>query len=478
MTGQVIRHPNAPDAEASIEGPVNLSAEQALLGAILYDNEALACIGHYLQPRHFAEPLHGRLFELAKAGIDKGGVVDLILMAEQLAEERALQELGGVRYLADLVEQAPPAANAPDYAKLVFDLAMRRDVVTICNIGSKAARTANDGSAFEVVSEIRRHIEALEHDAAPEDATMIEAPKAAADAIAAMQDLATHGRTRGLMTGLRCVDRRLNGLKPGALVVIGGRPGMGKTALARAIAHGAAVRNPNHAFLFVGVEMGPDEMMQRELSALTHESGDGIEYRAMASGALTPMDFMAMRDAERRVPPNLILDDCPHIGVDDVRRKVWSLSRRRKLGAVFIDYLQLMRRPTAMGRNEASVIAEMTQALKQTARQAGVCIVLLSQLNRGVESRDDKRPMLSDLRESGSIEQDADAVLFPFREHYYLAKQEPKGGGDKHLDWEMRCQDTLRRLDVICAKQRQGPEGTDRQRYFAEFDYIEDDRDA
>jgi len=470
----------APDDRASAgigedRPPANIEAEQALLGSLLCYNEALPRIGHYLQPRHFAEPLHGRLFEATTAAIDKGGLADLILIGEQFAADPAFVELGGVSYLADLVDRAPPAANAPDYAKLVFDLAMRRDVLAICAIGAKVARIANDGSAFDIVSELRRHIEALEHDAAPEDASMIDAPQAAAQAIEAMQDLATHGRTRGLMTGLRCVDRRLNGLKPGALIVIGGRPGMGKTALARATMHGAAVRNPGHAFLFFGIEMGPKEMMERELAALTHEAGEGIEYRAMASGSLTSMDFMTIREAEKRVPPNLTLDDCPALSVEDVRRKVWSFGRKAKVGAIAIDYLQLMRRPPANGRNEASVIAEMTQALKQIARQAGICIILLSQLNRSVESRDDKRPMLADLRESGSIEQDADVVLFPFREHYYLAKHEPKAGGDRRQEWEMQCADTYRRLDVICAKQRQGPEGTDRQRYLAEFDFIEDD---
>jgi replicative DNA helicase len=291
-----------------------------------------------------------------------------------------------------------------------------------------------------------------------------------------MGDLAQNGRTRGLMTGLRCIDRRLNGLAPGASVVIGGRPGMMKTGLARNIAHGAARLNPNWLFPFLSIEMGPDEMMQRELAALTHEAGEGIEYRAMASGKLTPFDLNAIRVAQRKVPANLILDDCHSLGVDDVRRKIWSLGRRGRVGAVFIDYLQLMRRPPMNGRNEASVISEMTKELKLIARQAQVCVVLLSQLNRSVEQRDDKRPQLSDLRESGSIEQDADAVLFPFREHYYLVKAEPKETETaKHLDWEVKCEDVRHRMDVICAKQRQGPEGVDRQRCFPAYDLVEDD---
>jgi replicative DNA helicase len=330
--------------------------------------------------------------------------------------------------------------------------------------------------AFDIVAELRRAVEEIENAAAPEDTGIVTAHDAADLAIAEMEDLARHGRARGAMTGLRCIDRRLNGLLPGAMLVIGGRPGMMKTGLARNIMHGAAVRNPHLLFPFFGLEMGSGEMMQRELASLTQENREGIEYRAMGSGALTALDFQAIKSARQRVPSNLLLADCPSLSIDDVRRRVWALSRKGRLGAIAIDYLQLMRRPPANGRNEASVISEMTQALKQLAREAGICVVLLSQLSRAVEQRDDKRPQPWDLRESGSIEQDADAILFPFREHYYLVKAEPKKSDtDKHLAWEMACEDARYRMEVICAKQRQGPEGTDRQRCFPEYDLIEDE---
>lgn len=468
-------HPNHRSAADSSTAPANIEAEQALLGALLYDNQAATCIGHYLQPRHFHEPFHERVFGQILEMIGRGERAEVILVGQRFAQDPSFLDFGGLAYFADLVDRAPPAANAPDYAKAIFDTALRRDLLAICERAARSAVTENDRPVFDIVSDLRSDIEATERDAAPDDVSMVDAPRAAALAIANMQDLAAHGRTRGLHTGLRCVDRRLNGLAPGAMVVIGGRPGMGKTALARNIAHGAAVRNPNRLFAFFGIEMCPEEMMQRELSALTHEAGEGIEYRAMASGSLTPFDFQSLAAAEQRVPPNLILDDCPSLSTDDVRRKVWSLGRRGNVGAVFIDYLQLMRRPAANGRNEASVVSEMTHALKLIARQAGITVVLLSQLNRSVESRDDKKPQLNDLRESGGIEQDADAVLFPFREYYYALKAEPKASETtKHLDWEVQCQDLRRRLDVICAKQRQGPEGTDRQNYWAEFDFIED----
>jgi len=463
-------------AETVVDVPINIEAEQALLGSILYDNTALGLINGTVKAAHFFEPFHQRLFEAITSEAAAGKMAEPIILAGRMSKDPAFAELGGLAYLADLVDRAPPAASAADYAREVFDQALRREIMQVCEVGLKTAREASDIAAFEVAANLRRELELVELDAAPGEASMIDAPKAAEEAVAKMREAAAHGRPRGLMTGLRCIDRRLNGLKQGAKIVIGGRPGMGKTSLARGIVHGAAERNPGHLFLFLGLEMGPEEMMQRELSSLTYQLGDGegVEYRAMSSGSLTPLDFMNIEEARRRVPPNLILDDCAGLSVEDVERKVWALSRRGKIGAVAIDYLQLMRRPKANGRNEASVLAEMTMRLKLLARRAGITLILLSQLSRQVESRDDKRPHLADLRESGSIEQDADVVLFPYREFYYLQKAEPPPG-PKHLDWEVRCEEVRRQLDVICGKQRGGPEGTDKQRFFAEYDHIEDE---
>jgi replicative DNA helicase len=378
--------------------------------------------------------------------------------------------------LGDLTEQAPASSNAPEYARIIFDMSQRRDLIHLCQEMGGAAMRDRETPAFSLAAELRAEAEIIESASAPEDATMIAAPALAEKTLASLRTLMQEGKPRGRMTGLRCFDRRLGGLKPGSLVVIGGRPSMGKTSLARAALHGAAVRSPDHTFLFLSIEMGDEEMMQRELAAMSHDVGEGIEYRAMGSGKITPFDMMVLE--RLRHPANLVFDDCASApSLDDVRRKIWSKARKGKVGAVVIDYLQLMRRPEARGRNEASVLGEMTMGLKHLARQAETCIILLSQLSRQVEQRDDKKPQLSDLRDSGSIEQDADAVLFPFREFYYVERAKPADSAksDRKLEWDIRCEELRRKLEVICAKQRQGPAGYDLQRYFAEFDHIADE---
>lgn len=461
-----------------VDMPGSLEAEQALLGVLLYDNGSVEQV-EGVTVDHFSEPLHGRIFKLITEMVERRQMADPITLRSALEGDPAFADIGGISYLADLVDRAPPATSIRDYARTVADAGIRRAMVSLGQDITVLGREPGSRSAFECLSLVRAELEKLETASTPAEHSMITATEAGEQAIEQMRQLAASGKKRGAMTGLRCVDRRLGGLRQGALIVVGGRPSMGKTSLARAIAHGAATRNPDQNAVFMGIEMGPEEMMQRELSALSWELGDNgqfdpIQYRAMSEGALTHQDFATLKVAQQRVPSNLILDDCHSLSFEDVRRKLWTLQRRRKVSVVVIDYLQLMRRPAAQGRNDATVLGEMTAGLKQIARQAKTCIVLLSQLSRAVESRDDKRPQLSDLRESGSIEQDADAVLFPYREAYYVERNEPKGTGPDHREWEMRCHELRTQLDVICAKQRQGPVGSDKQFYEAGYDFIAD----
>jgi replicative DNA helicase len=450
--------------------PSNIDAEQAIIGCALYENSVVKDLDA-LTPAHFFEPLHASAWSLILARSQRGEPFDPIWLSDQLGSEQAFHDLGGIGYFADLVANAPNPASARAWAEAVIGTAQRRDILALSAKLANGALTA-DVAPFDLICTAERELGQMVQDAAPASVNMIDARSSAMITLDEIEREAEAGRSKGYMTGLRCFDRRLRGLRPGWLVVVAGRPSMGKTSLGRAAAMGCA-RKTSANVLFFALEMARRELDERTLSQLSHLDGDGIAYKEMSGDRLSPSERLRLRGLAHKVPTNFIIDDSPVLSVSYVRRRVLALKRRGPLAAVFIDYLQIMDRPDAKGRNEASVIGEMTKALKQLAREAETCVVLLSQINRGVESRDDKRPQLSDLRESGAIEQDANAVLFPYREAYYLERAEPKDVR-KQDDWRMACAEVHRRMDVIAAKVRQGAVGTDQQVYFAEFDHVED----
>lgn len=455
---------------ASLALPVNIDAEQALIGCAIYDNRAFGGLDETLKPEHFFEPFHQRVWAAMAERASAGRSVELPWLLECFATDPAFQGLGAA-YFAQLIDVAPPAASAATLAETIISTHRRRQVI---ELGEEMCFEARQGdtSPYDVICEAERRLSRLVQDAAPPSVNMIDARSSVLSTLGEIRQEAQQGRSKGYMTGLRCFDRRLRGLRPGWLVVVAGRPSMGKTALARAAALGAAQRTKDQV-VFFALEMARRELDERTLSQLSHQAGEGIAYKDMNGDTLPPEDLSYLDKLAQRVPTNFIIDDSPVLSVSYVRRRVLALKRRAPVAAVFIDYLQIMDRPDAKGRNEASVIGEMTKSLKQLAREAQTCVVLLSQINRGVESRDDKRPQLSDLRESGAIEQDANAVLFPYREVYYLERSEPKDP-NKRTDWEMACAEAHRKMDVIAAKVRQGAVGTDHQTYFAEYDHIED----
>lgn len=437
-------------------------AEQSLIGALLYRNGLLEGLAD-VKPEYFFDPFHQRIWDEAACMIRRGDLAEPVGLAEKIGGDDTL------RLLADLSERAYPGM-ARAHADVVINHARMRDVLAVADEIRQSARTGND--AFELIAWSEKVFSRMVQDAAPAATNMIDAQASAFASIDEMDAESVSGRAKGYMTGLRCFDRRLRGLRPGWLVVVAGRPSMGKTALARAAAFGAA-RKTKAQVVFFALEMARRELDERSLSQLSFEARDGIPYKDMSGEALSADDRRKLRDLAHKVPKNLIIDDSPILSVDYVRRRVLAMKQRGPVAAVFIDYLQIMDRPDGKGRNEASVIGEMTKGLKQLAREAETCVVLLSQINRGVESRDDKRPQLSDLRESGAIEQDANAVLFPYREVYYLERAEPKSDG-KRIEWETEVELKRRNMDVLAAKVRQGAVGTDHQLYYAEYDAIQD----
>ncbi|KQS55921.1 hypothetical protein ASG17_07675 [Brevundimonas sp. Leaf363] len=458
--------------------PLNLEAEQALLGCLMFENEAWRLVHDAVTGPDFSEPFHERLFSEIARLIGAGKLAEPRTLQQAFDDDQAFHDFGGLSYLLDLIDRAPPSAFSRDYAEQLADTAVRRRLIKMAAVAMQSARS-REHSGYEAVAKARAELETAERGSAPEDALFQNAYEAAQTRMGRLElELAT-GKPKGVQTGLSCFDKRLGGLMPGSVIVLAGRPGMGKTALLGNVLYGAALQNPTKLFAGFSLEMDTDQLNDRALSRLTVREDQPVSFSDIAKVMpLTSFDMQALHAAKGRIPKNLWLRDRAGVSLEDVSRAVWAMKRRGELAAIGIDYLQLMRRPALAGRNEASAIAEMTGALKNLAREAKITVVLLSQLNRSVESRDDKRPMLSDLRESGSIEQDADAVLFPFREVYYLQKAEPKAGTDTHLDWEMKVADLRTHMDVIIAKNRHGGEGSEPMSYRAEIDLIEDRRAA
>lgn len=456
----------------------NLENEQDLIGCLMHNNSRYPEFSH-VGSHHFAEPLHQRIWEVMASQIEAGGTASLGSLRTALRGDPALDDMNKVAggdYLALLCDKTCHPSYAADCATAIIDDWTRRSAMEIGQNVIGLASSTNPRPALEVLSYARQAFSELEGQSGVSEAEFQPATAVATSVIEQLAENLRTGRQMGKRCGLRCVDYRMGGFHPGALVVLAGRPSMGKTALARAMAHGCAVHNPKDEVLFLGIEMSPSEMMERELSSLTADTDTPVEFRDLSNGKLTPQDMATIHRVSGQVPANLVMKDCPSLSIDDVRRAIWTRRRKKPLALVVIDYLGIMRRPDARGRNEASVVAEITGALKQLARQAKCTILLLSQLNRGVEAREDKRPMLSDLRESGAIEQDADFVLFVYREAYYLSRTTPPRGQER--DHDMRLMDVAHQLEVICAKARRGAVGMDLQNYQAEFDHITDMRGA
>jgi replicative DNA helicase len=453
--------------------PLGLESAQGLIGCVMADATIFREVSH-VRPGQFAEPFHGRLWAVIGELISTDRTADIHTIADRLADDPAFRDLGR-DYLWNLFDKSGATTLARQHAESVVEAHTRRVGSALLAEASRSLLDAAGAPAATLIGQLRGDLERLEQDAAAVDGDLLDAHAAAVALVDALDEEAISGRERGAMTGLRCFDRRMRGLRPGWLVVIGGRPSMAKSGLMRAAAYGAAERNRDAAVLIFSLEMERREVAERALSAASHSAGDGIAYSEF--GRLQPYERSQLRSLQAAMPRNVLIDDRSTLSVDDIRRRIWAVKAKRPVAGVFIDYLQLLQRPAAAGRNDALVLAEMTRGLKTLAREAETCVVLLSQLNRQVESRDDKRPQLADLRDSGSIEQDANAVLFPYREAYYVERAEPKDvASPEHRQWQDRLELCRRRMEVIAAKVRGGAIGTDPQTYFAEFDHVEDVR--
>jgi replicative DNA helicase len=457
--------------------PHNIEAEQALLGAILINNEAYHRVSEYLRPEHFYEPVHGRIFATMKRLIDSGRLADHVTLKLAFEDDEALRELDGAQYLARLARAAESIINAEEYGRLLHDLALKRGLIHVGEeLVNKAYDAALPESGREQIEAAEQRLFTLAQEGEFEGGFR-GFPAILASAIHLIE-AAYHkdSRITGVPTGLTDLDDKLGGLQPSDLVILAGRPSMGKTALAVTIAANAAkelrsiqvdqATSGEHAAVGIfSLEMSAEQLATRLLSAESKFSSDDLRR-----GKLRNEDFKTVIQASQNLAERpLFVDDTPALSIAAIRTRARRMKRRHGLSLLVVDYLQLVRPVgTTSQTNRVQEIGEITQGLKAIAKELNIPVLALSQLSRAVEQRENKRPQLSDLRESGAIEQDADVVMFVYRDEYYRERDEPKKrDGEKDDDFEKRYtkwKDEFESCKGIAelniAKQRNGPIGS------------------
>ena len=445
--------------------PHNLEAEQGLLGALLIDNRGLEKISDFLKAEHFFMPAHQRIYTSILTLIDRGQNASPVTLKNYFEKDTELKDVGGAQYLADLAANVISVVNTEDYAKSIYDLHMRRELIGL------GEEIVNDSFNINLDADATSTIEMAESRlfSLAESGDMKGGFVTLRDSVITAIELAekaykTEGHVTGVTTGLRDLDKKLGGLQNSDLLILAARPSMGKTSLAINVAFNAAkkyMQTGGEEGGIVGVfslEMSSDQLATRILSDQSGISGDAIR-----KGNINQDDFRKFAEASQilsQVP--LHIDDTPALSIGAVRQRARRLKRQHGLNLLIIDYLQLLRGNGGKqsSENRVNEVSEITRGLKAIAKELNIPVIALSQLSRAVEQRDDKRPQLSDLRESGSIEQDADCVMFIYREEYYLSRTEPEVGTEKHLEWQDRMANAHNVAETIVAKQRHGPIGT------------------
>ena len=450
--------------------PHSIEAEQQLLGAILTNNDLFDRVAQILRAEHFYDPVHARIFETAAARIAKNNLASPVTLKAFLEDDAGLAELGGPAYLMRLAGAAISSFAVRDYAEMIYDLAIRRELIEVGNdIAAKAARVDVQSEPKEQIVEAEQKLYALAEQgqtAQGFQSFLTAVTDAVKVANAAYQ---REGGLAGVSTGLIDMDKKLGGLHRSDLLILAGRPSMGKTSLAtniafniaRAYKKGITTSGEEGAVDggvvgFFSLEMSAEQLASRILSEVAE-----IPSNQIRRGDFTESEFRRIVDAAKELEAApLFIDDTPALPISQLAARARRLKRTHGLDALFVDYLQLVR-GTGRSENRVNEISEITMGLKAIAKELDIPVVALSQLSRQVENREDKRPQLSDLRESGSIEQDADVVMFVFREEYYKEREKP---GDHELDKMGQWQEEMERLhgkaEVVIGKQRHGPIGT------------------
>ncbi len=455
----------------------NIEAEQAILGTIILNNEYLNRVSEFLREEHFYEPSHQKIFTQILHNIEKVNIVANQITLKQFFEsEPSIKAAGGALYLSTLLASASAIIDIANYAKLVHDLSLKRALVIIGEDIVNTAYKAEEKSSAEDQVELAESklFQLTEHGGVRVDFRSISSSlKETLDKTIIAKQRDSH--ISGISTGLVDMDKILSGMQQSDLIILAGRPSMGKTALGINIAVNAcrflnneiSDKKDQKAVGFFSLEMSSDQLAARVLSM--ESSINATKFR---TGQLNEHEWeaVALRSAEISKMP-LFIDDTPALSISAIRTRTRRMIRKNKLAFLVIDYLQLVRGVSAHSKeNRVQEVSEITQGLKALAKEFNIPVLALSQLSRAVEQREDKRPQLSDLRESGSIEQDADVVAFIYRESYYLERKRPaEEDVEKFQKWKEQMQQFSHKAKIIIAKQRNGPVG-DFDLYFdAEF---------
>jgi len=457
--------------------PHNFEAEQALLGSILVNNAAYHRVSEYLKGEHFADPAHGRLFDALARLIEGGQVVSAITLKTYVETDETIGAAGGAAYIAKLAAASVHVVDAREYGKLVHDLYLLRQLIALGqDTVNDAFQPTLDNTAIEQIESVEKKLYDLASIGQTDGGfrafriALTESIKAAETAYQ------RSGQLVGVSTGLDALDRLLGGLHKSDLIILAARPAMGKSALATNIGFNAAkayreeivdgVPKPVDGAVvgFFSLEMSSEQLATRMLSEQAEISSERIR-----KGEMNSAEFDRVLEASRHLEHlNFFIDDTPALTIAALRTRARRLKRTRGLGLLIVDYLQLIN-PSGKSRQENRVqeVSEITRGLKTLAKELDVPVIALSQLSRAVEQREDKRPQLADLRESGSIEQDADVVMFIYRDEYYSIREQPQRRDNEtqdHFnqrfdDWKQRCEQNYGKAEVIVAKQRHGPTG-------------------
>tara|TARA_B100000029_G_scaffold220160_1_gene217864 strand:- start:1748 stop:3181 length:1434 start_codon:yes stop_codon:yes gene_type:complete len=440
--------------------PSNIEAEQALIGSILVNNDIIDEISSIVTSKDFYDPLHSKIYSLIENLHNKGMIANPITLKNSLENEESLSEIGGTEYLVKLTRFSSSVRQSIDYAKIIHEKFVRRELVQISQtLSDESMDNSTEKSGEIIIQDTEKSLFDL-----AERGTFNQSFLKFNQALDQTIEMATNAMKNdhgivGVPTGLDDLDERLGGLHKSDLVIIAGRPSMGKTALATNIAYYAAKKildnNKKSSVAFFSLEMSSEQLSTRILSEQSR-----IKSNDIRRGRVSEEEFNRLIESSRSIHElPLYIDETPAITIATLSNRARRIKRLFGLDLIVVDYIQLMTTGSKRFEGRVQEISEITQGLKALAKELGVPVLALSQLSRAVEQRDDKKPQLADLRESGSIEQDADVVMFVFREEYYELRKEPKMGSIEHAEWQSRMNEVLGKAEIIIGKQRHGPTG-------------------